>query len=68
MNNPHVLQTGRPPARAPCGVVPTPHYLASGAGLRALRCGGSAADAATAANAVLCVPYPHMAGSGRDGF
>ena len=48
--------------------IATPHALATEAGLGALRRGGSAADAAIAANAVLCVAYPHMAGLGGDGF
>jgi gamma-glutamyltranspeptidase/glutathione hydrolase len=49
-------------------MVSTPHHLASSAGKQALRQGGSAVDAAIAANAVLCVAYPHMAGLGGDGF
>jgi gamma-glutamyltranspeptidase len=68
MSNPNGPRTGRPPTYAPHGVVATPHYLASAAGLNVLENGGSAVDAAIAANAVLCVVYPHMAGLGGDGF
>lgn len=63
-----VSRTGRPPTRGTRGMVATSHYLASESGQSMLRRGGSAVDAAIAANATLCVVYPHMAGLGGDGF
>ncbi len=56
------------PAYGANGVVATPHYLASLAGVEALRDGGSAVDAAIAANLVLAVVWPHMCGPGGDLF
>src|SRR5438132_7626780 len=50
------------------GVVAAPHYHASLAGIDVLRDGGSAADAAFAANSVLAVVWPHMCGPGGDLF
>jgi gamma-glutamyltranspeptidase / glutathione hydrolase len=50
------------------GMVASPHYLATGAGLRTLRHGGSAVDAAIATNAVLAVVTPYMCGIGGDLF
>ena len=68
MSHPSGPRTGRPPTMATGGMIATSHYLASATGLHILRQGGSAVDAAIAANAVLCVAYPHMAGLGGDGF
>src|SRR5690348_4763844 len=56
------------PAYGANGVVPAPHYLASLAGAQALRNGGSAVDAALAANLVMAVVWPHMCGPGGDLF
>lgn len=58
----------RPVALARRGMVASPHYIASAAGLRVLEDGGSAVDAAVAVNAALGVVYPHMTGPGGDAF
>jgi gamma-glutamyltranspeptidase/glutathione hydrolase len=50
------------------GMVASPHYLATGAGVSILRRGGTAVDAAIATNAVLAVVYPHLCGIGGDLF
>ncbi|MBG0830709.1 gamma-glutamyltransferase [Planomonospora sp. ID67723] len=50
------------------GMVCTVDHLASRAGVAMLDRGGSAADAAVAANAVLAVTAPHMCGLGGDLF
>lgn len=50
------------------GIVATSHYLASQAGAQVLANGGSAIDAAIAANAVLGVTEPMMNGMGGDLF
>lgn len=50
------------------GIVGTSHYLASQAGAQVLAKGGSAMDAAIAANAVLGVTEPMMNGIGGDLF
>jgi len=48
------------------GVIATPHRLAGEAGAQVLRDGGNAIDAAVAADAVLCVVYPHMTSVAGD--
>lgn len=49
-------------------MVTSPHHLASEAGLRVLREGGNAIEAAVAMAASLAVVYPHMTSIGGDGF
>lgn len=60
----HMLQT----TRAYRGMVTSPHHLASEAGLRVLRDGGNAIEAAVATAAALTVVYPHMNALGGDNF
>jgi gamma-glutamyltranspeptidase/glutathione hydrolase len=62
------IDTGRPPTLAPCGLVTSPHALASSAGVDVLRAGGLAVDAAIATGAALAVLYPHMTSVGGDAF
>jgi gamma-glutamyltranspeptidase/glutathione hydrolase len=50
------------------GMVAAPHYLAVLAGAEVLRDGGSAVDAAIAANVTMSVVWPHMCGAGGDLF
>jgi gamma-glutamyltranspeptidase/glutathione hydrolase len=53
---------------APHGMVASVDHLASSAGLAMLQMGGSAADAAVSASAVLAVVAPHLCGMGGDLF
>jgi gamma-glutamyltranspeptidase/glutathione hydrolase len=53
---------------APHGMVASVDHLASSAGLAMLQMGGTAADAAVAASAVLAVVAPHVCGMGGDLF
>jgi gamma-glutamyltranspeptidase/glutathione hydrolase len=49
-------------------MVSTPHPAATRAGVEALRAGGTAVDAAVAANAMLAVVYANACGVGGDAF
>ena len=53
---------------APTGAVAAANHLAAQAGASMLERGGSAADAAVAAGAVMAVTSPHMCGLGGDLF
>lgn len=65
MTDPSALAATR---YAPTGMVCSVDHLASAAGVRVLRLGGTAADAAIATNAVLAVTTQHMCGMGGDLF
>ncbi|MGG0718223.1 gamma-glutamyltransferase [Robertmurraya massiliosenegalensis] len=58
----------RPTTMAANGMITTPHYLASQAGMKVLQNGGNAVEAAIAASSTIGVVYPHMNGIGGDNF
>lgn len=60
------MHASRPTTLASHGMIATPHYLATSAGLRVLEEGGSAMDAAICASAMLTVLYPDQTAIGGD--
>jgi gamma-glutamyltranspeptidase/glutathione hydrolase len=62
------MNATRPTTLATHGMVATPHYLATSAGLQVLEDGGSAMDAVICANAMLTVLYPDQTAIGGDCF
>lgn len=50
------------------GMVVSPHYCASDAGLEILKQGGNAIEASIAVASSLAIHYPHMTGIGGDAF
>lgn len=62
------MPASRPTTLATHGMIATPHYLATSAGLQVLEEGGSAMDAIICANAVLTVIYPDQTAIGGDCF
>jgi gamma-glutamyltranspeptidase/glutathione hydrolase len=53
-------------AKSAKGMVTSPHTLATEAGLKVLREGGNAIEAAIAVGSVIAVTYPHFCGIGGD--
>jgi len=66
--DPGALLVPAPLARGARGAVVAPHHLATAAGLTILAGGGTAVDAAIAANAALGVVAPNHCGLGGDAF
>ncbi|ADU29507.1 gamma-glutamyltransferase [Evansella cellulosilytica] len=58
----------RPTTMSKNGMITTPHYLASQAGMAVLQNGGNAIEAAIAAASTISVVYPHMNSIGGDNF